>query len=51
VRDAEKAAPRIEEFLRDRGIKAGRIEKIPPTLEDVFVSLTTGQQAAEARRV
>ena len=49
VRSADEAAPRMEEFLRDRGIKAERIEKISPTLEDVFVSLTTGQQAAEAR--
>jgi len=49
VENAEEAAPRVEEFLRGRGIKAERVEKISPTLEDVFVSLTTGQQAAEAR--
>ncbi len=31
------------------GIAVSRIEKIRPTLEDVFVSLTTTQDAAEAR--
>jgi ABC-2 type transport system ATP-binding protein len=49
VRDADEAAPNVEEFLRARGIEPERIEKISPTLEDVFVSLTTGQQTAEAR--
>jgi ABC-2 type transport system ATP-binding protein len=50
VENAEEAAPKIEAFLQGRGITAERIEKISPTLEDVFVSLTTGEQAAEARR-
>jgi len=49
VQNAEAAAPKVEGFLRDRGIEVRRVEKISPTLEDVFVSLTTGQQAAEAR--
>jgi ABC-2 type transport system ATP-binding protein len=49
VQNAEEMAPKMENFLRDRRIRTGRIEKISPTLEDVFVSLTTGQQAAEAR--
>jgi ABC-2 type transport system ATP-binding protein len=49
LQDADEAAPKIEQFLRGRGIEVERIEKIAPTLEDVFVSLTTGQQAAEAQ--
>ncbi|HTW81056.1 MAG TPA: ABC transporter ATP-binding protein [Terracidiphilus sp.] len=48
VEDAAVSAPRIDEFLRQRGLAPGRIEKIRPTLEDVFVSLTTSS-AAEAR--
>jgi drug efflux transport system ATP-binding protein len=47
--DAEAAAPRVRALLSERGISAGRIEPIRPTLEDVFVSLTTTRDAAEAR--
>ncbi len=49
VEDAAAAAPQIRRFLSDRGITVGRIEPIRPTLEDVFVSLTTVRDAAEAR--
>jgi ABC-2 type transport system ATP-binding protein len=48
VKDATASAPRIDAFLRERGLAPGRIEKIRPTLEDVFVSLTTSS-SAEAR--
>lgn len=48
VDDATASAPRIDAFLRDRGLTPGKIEKIRPTLEDVFVSLTTGS-ATEVR--
>jgi ABC-2 type transport system ATP-binding protein len=47
VRDAAAAQPRIVKYLSDRGITVSRIEKIRPSLEDVFVSLTTTQDAAE----
>jgi ABC-2 type transport system ATP-binding protein len=50
VQDATASAPRIDAFLRERGLVPGRIEKIRPTLEDVFVSLTTSS-SAEARTV
>ncbi len=43
--------PQIEKFLAERGITVGRMEKIRPSLEDVFVSLTTGamrQRSAKA---
>jgi ABC-2 type transport system ATP-binding protein len=48
VADAEGSIPEIGAFLRARGMVPGKIEKIRPTLEDVFVSLTTGP-ASEAR--
>lgn len=48
VESADDSAPRIAMLLRERGMTTGRIEKIPPTLEDVFVSLTT-TSAVEAR--
>ena len=47
VTDAAAAMPHIEKFLADRGITVSRIEKIRPSLEDVFVSLTTTRNAAE----
>jgi ABC-2 type transport system ATP-binding protein len=49
VEDATKAAPHIREFLSARGIAISRVEKIRPTLEDVFVSLTTAQRASEGK--
>ena len=50
VEDAAAAEPRIGKYLRDRGVSVSRIEKIRPTLEDVFVSLTTTRDAAEERK-
>ena len=49
VADAAAAAPQVKKYLSERGIAVSRIEKIRPTLEDVFVSLTTAQDAEEAR--
>lgn len=49
VQDAEAAAPRLKHFLEEHSIAVCRIEQIRPTLEDVFVSLTTS--AAERRSV
>jgi ABC-2 type transport system ATP-binding protein len=49
VQDAEAGIPKIKELLRSRGIKARRIQKIPPSLEDVFVSLTS-ERGAESQR-
>lgn len=50
VPDAIAAAPQIEIYLQQRGITIHHIEKISPTLEDVFVSLTTERNAAEETR-
>jgi len=41
VANAAKAVPALRQYLAGKGIKVGLIEEIRPTLEDVFVSLTT----------
>jgi ABC-2 type transport system ATP-binding protein len=49
VPDADAAFPRMKKFLVDHGIVVSRIEKIGPSLEDVFVSLTTASDAEGGR--
>jgi len=49
VADATSAAPQLESYLAERGISVTRMEKIHPSLEDVFVSLTMGREEAEER--
>lgn len=41
VQNADEQIPRIQRFLADRKVTVHRVEKIRPSLEDVFVSLTT----------
>jgi ABC-2 type transport system ATP-binding protein len=43
VQKAEPAIPKIKAYLAQRNIHVTKIEKIRATLEDVFVSLTTGR--------
>ncbi len=43
VENAAAAAPALRDHLRRHGLEAARLEPIPPSLEDVFVSLTTAQ--------
>jgi ABC-2 type transport system ATP-binding protein len=50
VRDAEATIPQLQRSLAGRGITVTRMEKIRPSLEDVFVSLTTGREAAEEHK-
>ncbi|MGA8043395.1 MAG: ABC transporter ATP-binding protein [Terracidiphilus sp.] len=50
VNDARVAAARISAALSGRGVAVGRIQKIQPSLEDVFVSLTTLQARAQEQR-
>lgn len=45
VPHADEAIPEIKAFLEQRDISVGRIEKIRPSLEDVFVSLTSGRDS------
>jgi len=40
VRNADSAIPELKQYLADHQIALQRIDKIRPTLEDVFVSLT-----------
>ena len=39
VEDAAQSALRIRQILESSGIAVGRIEKVVPSLEDVFVTL------------
>ncbi|HZQ22155.1 MAG TPA: ABC transporter ATP-binding protein [Terriglobales bacterium] len=41
VSEAERGAAQVQQLLASRGMRVSKVEKIRPTLEDVFVSLTT----------
>ncbi|HWR15308.1 MAG TPA: ABC transporter ATP-binding protein [Terriglobales bacterium] len=47
VNDSKVSVPAIQQRLKERGITVGKLEKILPSLEDVFVSLTTRDQVQE----
>lgn len=42
VDNANKVAPQLQSYLADHNVNLRHVEKIRPSLEDVFVSLTTG---------
>jgi ABC-2 type transport system ATP-binding protein len=44
VEDAAQAAPLLQKYLKDCGVAVSRMEEIRPSLEDVFVSLTTARE-------
>ena len=46
VRDADETESQLKDYLAQRGIKLNRTERIRPSLEDVFVSLTTERGTA-----
>jgi ABC-2 type transport system ATP-binding protein len=50
VKDAAVALPQLKSYLTDHNISVTRMEEIRPSLEDVFVSLTTSREAAEERK-
>jgi ABC-2 type transport system ATP-binding protein len=50
VQDATSAEPRLKQTLKEQGISVSRIEKINPTLEDVFVSLTAQRSEGEEHK-
>jgi ABC-2 type transport system ATP-binding protein len=47
VSDATSAIPQVKKYLLDHGITVGLIEKIHPSLEDVFVSLTSAPDSGK----
>jgi ABC-2 type transport system ATP-binding protein len=47
VRDATPAIPQVKKYLSDHNIAVRLIEKIHPTLEDVFVSLTSASDSGK----
>jgi len=47
VRDATAAIPQLEKHLVDHGLGTVLIEKIQPSLEDVFVSLTSAADSGK----
>jgi len=50
VRNADSAIPELKQYLTDHQITLQRIEKIRPTLEDVFVSLTTERDRGKEQK-
>ncbi|MHB8767084.1 MAG: ABC transporter ATP-binding protein [Deferrisomatales bacterium] len=48
VADAESAGPAVRSRLEEKGYPVERVEKIVPSLEDVFVSLIEARDRAEA---
>jgi len=50
VQNAEAAVPLLRQYLTAHGIKVSRMEKVSPSLEDVFVSLTNAQSGEEKPR-
>jgi len=47
VEDAKRAVPLVRQRLEEKRVKVSRVEPIRPSLEDVFVSLTTREQPKE----
>jgi ABC-2 type transport system ATP-binding protein len=50
VKDAAVVLPQLKSYLAKHNIAVTRMEEIRPSLEDVFVSLTTSREAAEERK-
>lgn len=50
VRNADSAIPEVKQYLADHQIALQHIEKIRPTLEDVFVSLTTERDRGKEQK-
>jgi ABC-2 type transport system ATP-binding protein len=50
VQNADAAIPQVKEFLEEHSVAVRRVEKIHPSLEDVFVSLTTDRSVRNAEK-
>lgn len=48
VTDAKASIPGIQELLQGKGLRVTRIEEISPSLEDVFVTLTSARDKEKA---
>ena len=51
VPQASEAVPKVGSYLSERGIRVKRIEQIRPSLEDVFVSLTSAKNRQGREKV
>jgi ABC-2 type transport system ATP-binding protein len=51
VQDAASAIPQLQTYLAGQGLTVQHIEPIRPSLEDVFVALTTGNGAGREQEV
>ena len=49
VEQADAAIPQVKNYLEEHRVTVRRVEKIRPSLEDVFVSLTTEPRNGKAR--
>jgi drug efflux transport system ATP-binding protein len=49
VRDAAVAIPQVQKYLSDHNVAVARVERINPSLEDVFVSLTSVRDSGKER--
>jgi ABC-2 type transport system ATP-binding protein len=49
VADAQAALPKVREVLEAGLLRVGRLEEIPPILEDVFVSLTASRESKQGK--
>jgi ABC-2 type transport system ATP-binding protein len=49
VADAEAVIPQVRAALAEKAIAVNKVEKIRPTLEDVFVALTTARRTEEGK--
>jgi len=51
VEDAEVAAGAVRRFLHERGYRVERVERIVPSLEDVFVSLIEARDRTDQPQI
>jgi ABC-2 type transport system ATP-binding protein len=50
VEDATSAVPKLQQLMQANGIEVARMERVSPSLEDVFVSITTEHSAGKEHK-